>query len=76
MHPEFRGRGIGRALLQELLDLAPQRGVRVLIARIVEGNPASPGLHEALGFETIGVMRQVGEKFGRLLDVGLLNREL
>jgi L-amino acid N-acyltransferase len=50
--------------------------VQVLIARIVEGNPASLALHEALGFATIGVMRRVGEKFGRLLDVRLLERHL
>lgn len=76
VHPEFRGRGLGRALLGDLLQLAPQRGVQVLIARVVEGNPASLALHLALGFETIGVMRQVGEKFGRLLDVRLLSRHL
>jgi phosphinothricin acetyltransferase len=71
-----RGRGIGRALLQELIQQAPRRGVSVLIARIVEGNPASRALHEALGFRTIGVMHRVGEKFGRLLDVRLMDLHL
>jgi L-amino acid N-acyltransferase len=76
VHREHRGRGLSRALMTELMRLAPARGVQVLIARIVEGNPASLALHEALGFATIGVMRRVGEKFGRLLDVRLLERHL
>jgi L-amino acid N-acyltransferase YncA len=71
-----RGRGLSRALMEEILRLAPQRGVSVLVARIVEGNPASLALHERLGFRTIGVMRRVGEKFGRLLDVRLMDRHL
>ena len=76
VHADHRGKGVGRALLEELIRLAPQRGVHVLLARIVEGNPASLGLHEALGFTSIGLMRRVGEKFGRVLDVRLLERQL
>jgi len=76
VHADFRGRGISRALMQELMRLAPGRGVQVLIARIVEGNPASLALHQALGFDTIGVMRRVGEKFGKVLDVWLMDRHL
>jgi len=68
-----RGRGLGRTLMQELIRIAPSRGVHVLVARIVEGNPASIRLHENLGFKTIGVMRRVGEKFGKLLDVRLMD---
>jgi phosphinothricin acetyltransferase len=71
-----RGKGISRALMKELMRLAPARGVQVLVARVVEGNPASLALHEKLGFRTIGVMRRVGEKFGRLLDVRLMDRHL
>ena len=74
--PDHRGQGVGRALLAELIRLAPQRGVQVLLARIVEGNPASLALHEALDFQTIGVMRRVGEKFGKVLDVRLMDRHL
>jgi len=76
VHPEHRGQGLSRALMEELMRQAPQRGVQVLIARIVEGNPASLALHEKLGFRTIGVMQRVGEKFGRLLDVRLMDRHL
>jgi len=76
VHPQQRGKGVGRALLAELLRLAPQRGVSLIIARVVEGNAGSRALHEALGFQTIGVMRRCGEKFGRLLDVRLMDRHL
>jgi phosphinothricin acetyltransferase len=71
-----RGQGVGHALLAELIRLAPARGVCVLLARIVDGNPASLALHEAHGFQTIGLMRRVGEKFGRVLDVRLMDRHL
>ena len=73
---DARGKGVGRALMAELLRLAPERGVRLLIARVVEGNAGSRALHEAMGFSTIGVMRRCGEKFGRLLDVRLMDRHL
>ncbi len=76
VHRDHRGRGVGGALLAELIRLSPQRGVQVLLARIVEGNPASVALHEAHGYRTIGVMRRVGEKFGRVLDVRLMDRHL
>jgi len=76
VHEAHRGKGVARALLTELIRLAPQRDVHVLLARIVEGNPASLALHEALGFTPIGVMRRVGEKFGKVLDVRLLERQL
>lgn len=73
---DTRGKGVGRALMDRLLAIAPQRGIHVIVGRIVEGNPASVRLHESLGFRTIGVMRQVGEKFGKLLDVRLMDLHL
>lgn len=76
VHREHRGRRVGHALLAELIRLAPQRDIQVLLARIVEGNPASVALHEAHGYQAIGVMRRVGEKFGRVLDVRLMDRHL
>lgn len=72
----FRGRGAARLLMTELLRLAGERGIRVVIARVVEGNPASRALHEAMGFSTIGIMHGVGEKFGRVLDVRLMERQI
>lgn len=73
---EGRGRGIGKALMIDLIARAGALRVGVLLARIVEPNPASLRLHESLGFETIGVMRRVGEKFGRILDARLMDLHL
>lgn len=69
-----RGAGVGRALLGAALEAGRSAGLRTVLARVVEGNPASLSLHQAYGFETIGVMRQVGRKFGRLLDVRMLQK--
>lgn len=76
VHQSARGRGVGRALMETLLARAKAVGIAVVLARIVEGNPASRSLHEAMGFATIGVMRRVGEKFGQVLDVRLMDRHL
>jgi L-amino acid N-acyltransferase len=76
VHTDARGRRIGAALMLALMQRARDAGICVLVARIVEGNPASLRLHESLGFRSIGVMRRVGEKFGRLLDVRLMDLHL
>jgi phosphinothricin acetyltransferase len=68
----FRGQGIGRALLGALLEPAGSSGFHTLLARVAEGNPASLSLHAAFGFREVGVMREVGFKFGRWVDVHLL----
>ncbi len=73
---DARGRGVGRALLDALVARARGAGIAVLVARIAEGNPASVRLHERAGFRPVGTMRRVGEKFGRLLDVAILDLHL
>ena len=77
VHHQHRRQGVGRLLLSELITHAQGVGIGVLVARIslAEG-PASVGLHRSLGFEEVGVMHEVGEKFGRLLDIALLQRPL
>ena len=69
-----RGLGIGHRLLAELVREGGRRGLHTLIARVADGNAVSLRLHASLGFVPIGVMREVGTKFGRLLDVHLLQR--
>ena len=69
-----RGTGVGRRLLDELVDLATARGFHTMIARIVGGNDASVGLHRGAGFTTVGVEREVGRKFGVWLDVRVMQR--
>jgi L-amino acid N-acyltransferase len=70
----FRGRGIGRALLARTLRDADRHGIHTEIARVADGNRASLRLHRSFGFRRIGVMREVGRKFGRRIDVHLLQR--
>lgn len=71
---DARGRGVGTALLSALLDSARERGIHTVLARIESGNEASIRLHERFGFRTVGVMREVGRKFGQLLDVHLMQK--
>lgn len=67
-----RGGGRGRALMEQLLAFARADGKHVMVAAIEAGNEASIALHRTLGFEPVGTMPQVGQKFGRWLDLALL----
>ncbi len=71
-----QGMGIGRVLLEELLAVATEHGFHAVMARIVGGHDASIGLHAALGFTPVGTEREVGRKFGRWLDVVVMQRLL
>lgn len=70
------GRGVGSALSQALLEAGRAGGVHAVLARICTENVASLGMSRKFGFFEIGVMREVGVKFGRVLDVMLLERLL
>ena len=69
---KFRNRGIGKKLIDEILATGQKCGLHTIISRITEGNQASIHLHKMAGFHDIGVMREVGRKFDRLLDVRLM----
>ncbi|ODN70494.1 GNAT family N-acetyltransferase [Methylobrevis pamukkalensis] len=71
-----RGHGIGRQLLQTLIVEAGERGLHVLVAGIEAGNTVSIRLHESLGFVESGRMPEVGQKFGRYLDLVLMQRQV
>jgi L-amino acid N-acyltransferase len=70
----LRGQGIGRKLLEELVAAAPGLGLHSLLSRITEDSRVSIHLHESLGFHHVGVLKEVGRKFGKLLDVYLMQR--
>jgi L-amino acid N-acyltransferase YncA len=75
--PAAQGQGAGRALLAELLTRCEAAGARQMLAVIGDAaNAGSIGLHAALGFEHTGVMKSAGWKFGRWLDVVLMQRTL
>lgn len=69
-----QGRGVGRFVLTELVATAHAHGFHAVMARIVGGHDASIRLHAALGFEIVGVEREVGRKFGRWLDVVVMQK--
>jgi len=66
----FSGRGFGRRLYGALLDRLRASGLHLVIGGIALPNDASAGLHEALGFRKVAHFSEVGQKFGRWLDVG------
>jgi L-amino acid N-acyltransferase YncA len=69
-------RGVGRALIEALVERARAAGVHVLVAAIDGENEASIRFHERLGFVEVGRMPQTGQKFGRWLDLVLMQRVL
>lgn len=72
VHHEFRQQGIARALMTELVSTAKSHGFHSMIARVADSQEASLALHMALGFTVLGVEREVGRKFGRWLDVSVM----
>ncbi len=76
VHPDHQGTGVGRLLLEALVDTARAHGFHAMMARIVADHEASIALHAVCGFEVVGHEREVGRKFGRWLDVTLMERLL
>ncbi|GGH87249.1 phosphinothricin acetyltransferase [Pullulanibacillus pueri] len=66
---KFRGQGIGKPLIKEILDLAKQKGFHTIIAIITGGNEGSVKLHERFGFHHTGVIKEAGLKFSEWQDV-------
>jgi L-amino acid N-acyltransferase YncA len=66
--PEAVGRGLGRLTYTHLLSLLRADRMHCAVAVVAEPNPASVALHESLGFDLVGVLREVGRKFDRWVD--------
>lgn len=73
---ECRGQGIGRMLKEAIIEEARTLHFHTLIARVAEGSQESLHLNESAGFEHVGTMKQVGKKFGKLLDVHIMQKML
>jgi len=69
VHKDHRGKGLGLALMQQIIAEARQRQVHVMVGGIDAANAASIALHEKLGFSYTGTIREAGFKFGRWLDL-------
>lgn len=76
VHHEHRGQGLGRKLVERIVEEARNQGKHAIIGAIDADNAASIGLHESLGFQRVGTLPQVGFKFGRWLDLALLQLTL
>jgi phosphinothricin acetyltransferase len=76
VHSTHRGRGIGRKLKDAIIAEARRLGYHTLIARIAEDSRESIHLNELAGFVHVGTLKQVGRKFGRLLDVHIMQKML
>lgn len=75
--PEAAGRGLGKALLAELLAVLERGGIRKVMAVIGDSaNAGSVGVHRAVGFEPVGVVQSCGWKFDRWLDIVLMQKSL
>ena len=72
----YRKMGVGTTLLNGILDLANQHGFHACMARVMADHQASLTLHESCGFVLVGIEREVGRKFGKWLDVALLQKLL
>jgi len=71
---EHQGKGIGKYLIEAIVKEGEKTGLHTIIARITEGNESSLHLHRSVGFTHIGVMKEVGKKFDKRLDVHLMQK--
>lgn len=74
--PEAQGQGLGRQMYDDLLGWLVADGIRTAVAAVALPNPPSLALHRACGFDEVGVMRDVGRKFERWIDVLWLQKSL
>lgn len=69
LRPDAAGKGLGRRLYRVLIQLLRLQGVRTVYGLVASPNPASEGLHAALGFRVMGVQQKAGYKGGRWIDL-------
>lgn len=74
VHPDARGRGVGRLLLDALIASTEQAGIWTIQSGVFPENTASLALHTACGFRTVGTRERVGRHHGTWRDVTLIER--
>ena len=72
VHRDHRRKGVGAALMSDLIERARAHGFHAMFARIADAQEASVELHRGLGFDLVGVEKEVGRKFGRFRDVAVM----
>lgn len=73
---EFQRQGIGRKLMKSIIMEGEKSGIHTIIARITKGNDHSVRLHEMFDFKKVGILREIGYKFDKLLDVIIMQKIL
>jgi len=76
VHHEHQGRGVGRLLLQALIDACAAAGFRQMIGYIDADNTASLAIHDKFGFARVGHLRGVAFRYGRWADTVMVQRSL
>ncbi|MCS7073008.1 MAG: GNAT family N-acetyltransferase [Bacteroidia bacterium] len=76
LSPDNRGKGLGKLLLTDILIEGKKVGFRHIVARICTENEISIQLHKTVGFQVVGIQQVVGQKFGRWLDVMIMQKLL
>lgn len=74
--PRVNGLGWGRALMAELERFAKDRGVHVMVAGVTAENLPGQAFHKSLGYTLVGTLPEVGQKFGRRMDLWLMQKFL
>lgn len=74
--PMYQRRGVGRRLLSRLIEEAGSTGCRTIVASVAADNRYGLRLHESLGFEVVGTLKDAAYKFGRWMDITLVQRSL
>jgi phosphinothricin acetyltransferase len=74
--PLHHGKGIGRALIQRLMQEARALGYRTIVAQVAADNIAGRKLHDAMGFREVGTIHEAAHKFNRWMDITLMERQL
>lgn len=71
---KYQGKGYGKKLMESIIKEGKKVGLHVILSRITKGNEKSVYLHKTFGFENVGIMKEVGLKFGKRLDVYLMQK--
>lgn len=74
VHKNHQGKGIGKKLMNNILKKGKEVGIHTVISRITEGNDLSIHLHEKYGFFHVGILKECGFKFGKRLDVNIMQK--
>ena len=76
VHRDHQHRGLGRQLLEDIVQRAATSGFHVCIAHVADGHAASIRLHESVGFTMVGIEREVARKFNRWIDICIMQKPL